>query len=375
MAFTQTSLSTTPLLETTFISDMRLIVNANITLLKTQLEDIVNGFEFDITNKYIGVDNPVNTVFTQNNIVTNQILFKNGTSAGATTIASLTQSSGTSTFLTDNLTFTKNLTSLALGSKVSTPTVVIGSTTGNLPISYMTTSGTSGTSGTPAKGLYVGDATNPMPSKFYGEVEFVKQAVAYSSTYTTTGAYTRTLNLTGDAVGNYVNLVLSRTDPQMIYLNLELGAATANSQYWLLLHDDYTTATSRPLVGQTFTIVLNEVQNSGTAVAPASLPTVSNTGSNNGIQIISGWSSAGAPGAGLLIRGLVNSGTSGSTASATAAISAVGTNTRARFYNQYGQSGSTMKPLNTSITLTKIDEGTNYSRYAVTGSSNAAIIN
>lgn len=375
MAFTQTSLSTTPLLETTFISDMRLIVNANITLLKTQLEDVINGLELDLTNKYIGVDNPVNTVFAQNNIVTNQLLFKDGNTSGATTIASLTQSAGTSTFLSDNMTFTKNLSSLAAGSKMSTPTVVIGSTAGNLPISYMTTSGTSGTSGTPAKGLYVGDASNPMPSKFYGEVEFVKQAVSYSSTYSTSGVYTRTITLTDGGTYNYANLVLSRLDPQIIYVDLEINGAGSADPVWLMLHDDYTTAETRPKVGQSFTLVLNNVVDGGSPVSSASLPTVSNSGSNPGIQIMSGWQSDASPGAGLLVRGLVNSGTSGSTASATAAIAAVGTNTIARFYNQYGQPGTLMKPLNSSITLTKVDEGTNYSRYAVTSSSNAVIIN
>ena len=277
--------------------------------------------------------------------------------------------------LVDNVTFTKNLTSLAAGSKTATPTVIIGSTVGNLPLSYLTTSGTSGTSGTPAKGLQVGDASNPTPSNFYGEVNFAKQAVSYSSTYSASGVYTRTVTMGAGSGYNFANLVLSRLDPQLIYLDLDITGLTSNAQMWLMLHDDYSTATTRPKVGQSFTIVLNNILDSGSPVSPGSLPTVSNTGSNNGIQIMSGWQSDASPASGLLVRGLVNSGTSGSTASASAAISAIGTNTFARFYNQYGQPGTTMKPLNSTITLTKIDEGASYSRYAVTGTSNAVIIN
>ena len=103
MAFTPTNLSTTPLLETTFISDMRLIVNANVTLLRTQIEDVINELQIDLVNKYIGVDSPIGKVYTQDAVVSNQILLKNGTSGGAATIASLTQSAGVSTFLADNI--------------------------------------------------------------------------------------------------------------------------------------------------------------------------------------------------------------------------------------------------------------------------------
>ena len=113
MAFTPTSLSTTPLLETTFISDMRLIVNANVTLLRTQIEDVINELEIDLVNKYIGVDTPIEKIYSQNAVISNQILFKAGTSGSAATIASLTQSAGVSTFLADNISFTKTIQSTA----------------------------------------------------------------------------------------------------------------------------------------------------------------------------------------------------------------------------------------------------------------------
>ena len=136
MAFTPTSLSTTPLLETTFISDMRLIVNANVTLLRTQIEDVINELEIDLVNKYIGVDTPIEKIYSQTAVISNQILFKAGTSGSAATIASLTQSAGVSTFLADNISFTKTIQSTATGSKVATPTVVIGTTAGGTALGF-----------------------------------------------------------------------------------------------------------------------------------------------------------------------------------------------------------------------------------------------
>ena len=53
MAFTNVSLNTQTLLESTFIADMRLILNANNAVLKGKLEDIINTFEIDITNNNI----------------------------------------------------------------------------------------------------------------------------------------------------------------------------------------------------------------------------------------------------------------------------------------------------------------------------------
>jgi hypothetical protein len=48
MPFTETTLATSSLLETTFISDMRLIVNANTTIVKSKVEDIINDLQIDL---------------------------------------------------------------------------------------------------------------------------------------------------------------------------------------------------------------------------------------------------------------------------------------------------------------------------------------
>ena len=57
MAFTNITLNAQPLLESTFISDMRLNLNDNVSVIKGKVEDLINTFGIDLTNKYIGVDN------------------------------------------------------------------------------------------------------------------------------------------------------------------------------------------------------------------------------------------------------------------------------------------------------------------------------
>ena len=97
MAFTTLSLNIQSLQETTFISDMRLIINANNTVLQNQIQNIVNTLEIDLVNKYIGVDNYLGQVKTNNVILGNGIQFMDST----TMIAQLSKSAGKSTFSLD----------------------------------------------------------------------------------------------------------------------------------------------------------------------------------------------------------------------------------------------------------------------------------
>jgi hypothetical protein len=375
MAFTPIALSTTPLLESTFISDMRLIVNANTTLLATQIEDIVNELQIDVVNKYIGTDLPVNQVYTQDLVVANQVIFKSGTSGTAATIATLTQSSGTSTFLVDNVSFNKNILSTAVGSKVATPTVVIGATSGT-----SVTFPTSGGAGIADQGLYVGDSGLPIKAGFYGEVEFAKQAVTQSVNTA------KTINLTAGS-GNlytYGNLMLAKTDKQFIYLDLILPAGySQNSELpiWLQLHDDYTTTTSRPAVGQTFTLIINRIlQNGGvTEVAVSDWPEISST---YGLNIMPGWRQDSSAGVGNGKLGYINSGEwDGVPGSGTSAVAAVASGmtvkTYVHFFNVNIHNGGTLasNKRGSAIGLTKTEQFTQYSNYVITGGSNFAIIN
>ena len=399
MPFTETTLATSSLLETTFISDMRLIVNANTTIVKSKVEDIINDLQIDLVNKYIGVDIPIQKLYTNDAVISNQLFLRHGTS-GTSVIASLTQSAGTSAFLADNITFTRTLTSLAAGSKVLTPSVVIGTTVGNAAVSFPT----SGGSGVVDRGLYVGDTTTPISANFYGEVNIKKQAMvqSYNTDFDTVGTV-RTLSLTSvDATPTvtsalHTNLTLSKTDPQFIYVNLQTPAnftLSATNPIYLLLHEDFTTAPStsgtagtagttgsRPMVGQTFTIILNNLVNNSTSGISTSTwpaPQVA-SGTAAAINIISGFTQTVTAAAGALKSGYINDAlwpTTPPPLTAAAAITALSTTQQyVRLYNRNIQASVLPKLRATSVSFTKTQHSTNFSYYTVTNSHNIAIIN
>ena len=385
MAFTETTLATSSLLETTFISDMRLIVNANNTIVKSKVEDIINDLQIDLVNRYIGVDIPIQQLYSNDAVISNQLLLKSGTSGTSGTIASLTQTAGTSAFLADNINFTRTLTSLAVGSKVLTPSVVIGTTVGNAAVSFPT----SGGSGVVDRGLHVGDATTPISASFYGEVNVKKQSIvqSYNTDFDTVGTV-RLLELTSVDVtpvstsGLYANLTLSKTDPQFIYVNLKTPAAftlAATNPIYLLLHEDFTTTTSRPVAGQTFTIILNNlINNSSVAISTSTWPAPQvASGTAAAINIISGFTQTASAGASALKSGYINDALWPTVpANAGAAITALSTTQQyVRLYNSNIQASVLPKLRATSVSFTKTQQSTNFSYYTVTNSHNIAIIN
>jgi hypothetical protein len=388
MAFTETTLNTSSLLETTFISDMRLIVNANNIIVKSKVEDIINTLQIDLVNKYIGVDIPIQQLYTNDAVISNQLLLKSGTSGTSGTIASLTQTAGTSAFLADNINFTKTLTSLAAGSKVLTPSVVIGTTVGNAAVSFPT----SGGSGIVDRGLYVGDTTTPISANFYGEVNIKKQAMvqSYNTDFDTVGTV-RLLELTSAVTtptassALYANLTLSKTDPQFIYINLRTPAAftlAATNPIYLLLHEDFTTTTSRPVAGQTFTIILNNLlNNSNVEISTSTWPQAQvASGTAAAINIISGFTQTASAGAGALKSGYINGALWPTLpTTVTSAITKL-TETSpflqyVRLYNRNVQAAAIPKPRATSVSFTKTEHSTNFSYYTVTNSNNITIIN
>ena len=395
MAFTETTLATSSLMETTFISDMRLIVNANNTIVKSKIEDIINDLQIDLVNRYIGVDIPIQQLYTNDAVIANQLLLKSGTSGTSGTIASLTQTAGTSALLVDNIDFTRTLTSVAVGSKVLTPSVVIGTTVGNAAVSFPT----SGGSGVVDRGLYVGDTTTPISASFYGEVNIKKQAMVQSYNTDTIDSVgtVRTLSLsvvgTGGMVstsGLYANLTLSRTDPQFIYVNLQTpsGTLTATNSIYLLLHEDFASGSSgtsgssslsRPAVGQTFTIILNNlIDSSSTAISTSTWPQAqAASGSAAAINIISGITQTSTSGVGSIKSGYINDALWPTVpANAGAAITALSTTQQyVRLYNTNIQGSTIPKLRATSVSFTKTQQQSAYSYYTVTNSHNIAIIN
>jgi len=69
MAFTPIDLPIQEMLQSDFIVDLAQIHNSNVLLLKDKLEDVINHFEFDTNTLSIGIDNPINSIRTQNIII------------------------------------------------------------------------------------------------------------------------------------------------------------------------------------------------------------------------------------------------------------------------------------------------------------------
>jgi hypothetical protein len=381
MPFTNTSLSTTSLLETTFISDMRIIVNSNTTVLKNKIEDIINNLQIDLVNRYLGVDIPLGSIYSQSLTLSSGFLFKNGTAGSAATIASLTQAGGYSTFLSDNIQFTRVLKATSTSSRAAIRTVVVGGTSGSVDLSYPTSAG----AGIPDPGLYVGDSSTPISAGFYGEVNFAKRAVTQS--YGTSGGRVVSVTRVGGTYSHGI-LALSKTDPQFIPVDIQLndnGSQASDKPIWIQLHEDFTTATSRPNVGQSFTIVINKIYNSnGTEVATSNWPDVlPSTSTNPGLAIMPGYAKNSTAGVGAYKIGYINNSTwaAGSfPSSGTSAVANVSTSmevkTFIRLFNESAQSDQAVPDiLGANVTFTKIEEQTDYSRYIITSGSNYAIVN
>lgn len=85
MAFVALSLSTQEILETTYVSDMRIMTNSNVGLIKSKLEDLINNLKIDLSDKKIGVDpdsalTPLTELKTKVLTIQNgQLFFKNAT--------------------------------------------------------------------------------------------------------------------------------------------------------------------------------------------------------------------------------------------------------------------------------------------------------
>ena len=383
MAFTNTTLSITPLLETTFISDMRIIVNSNVTVLKSKLEDVINTLQIDLVNKYIGTDIPLSLLRTEGLTVTNQLAFKSGNSAGAATIASLTQSGNVSTFFANNVNFDNSLIADANSSKAALKTVVVGGTSGGSALTFPVTNGS------PDPGLYVGDTVTPVRATFYGNVGFAKTAITQSvSSYSAV----REINAALQTGYSTALLAVSRQDPQYIIINVKLsdtGVQAASRPIWIQLHEDFTTSTSRPEVGQSFTIIFNKLlESSGAEVTRDKWPVIFKQDSASyaeGLNITPGWANDTVAGTGKYKPCYLNnfSWTSSIPTSASTAQTRLITPTNVTDRTWIRLYADTLQfdtdepnPLGACITVTKIEENAlGYSRYIITGGSNYRIMN
>ena len=349
MAFTNVSLNTQTLLETTFISDMRLILNANVTVVKSKLEDVINTLEIDLVNKYIGVDNYVNQVKTNNVILGNGITFMDSTN----TIGSLTKSAGKSILSIDKLIIQAGGTIDMTGAANAMAITRLGV---GIPLASVT-----------ADGFYVGNSSTSVKSQFYGEVSFPAQAITQSTEGSSNTEVTTTAINVGGTDYYYGVLKLSKTSKQFIYVTIKAADNSPSSSKPIILFV-YEDAASRPDNGQSFTVIVKEYINSSSA-------TIATTNWGD-VKILPGYTliSNGTP-------GLINSGTLVAQTTASNAIGQLGSTQHITAYNTNVQSSTSSSRLfGSSVTLTKFENtmsGLNFvsSRFVITSSHNIEITN
>ena len=242
MAFTQVNLQTQQLLESTFISDMRIIINANTILLKNVVQDAFNALEIDSVNKKIGVDNPLTSIYTSSLRLGTSMLFTDG----ATTIAQLSKASGKSKFELDQIAIKAGGSIDALGAESKIAVTRLGVGVAN--IAALT-----------ADGLYIG--ANSMLS-VQGQASFSNSPVMSSESVTLTLAQSSLPS--GPVVGTYeCDITLNSTSKSNIELALvyPITATAANAiSNPVILVNVYTSATNPPAKGQEFSFYVKSVK-------------------------------------------------------------------------------------------------------------------
>lgn len=355
MAFTNVTLNTQPLLESTFISDMRLILNANVSVIKGKVEDLINTFEIDLTNKYIGVDNYFNQVKTNNVILGNSIVFMDSTN----TIGSLTKSAGKSTLSIDKLVIQAGGTIDMSGAANSMAVKRLGV---GIPLSSIT-----------ADGFYVGSNATSVPSQFYGEAAFPKQAITQSTEGSTNTVITTTSITIGLTTYYYGTLKLTKSSKQFIYLTITASDPNPTNSKPVIIFT-YEDPADRPDPGQTFTIIVREYQTSANVDVA-----VTDWGP---IRLASGFtnSPSGTP---VILDG----GSLGVALNASAAITALSSDHYIQLFNENVQSGlgvsevggTALRKFGSSVSLTKYETiGTptvTSSRFVITSSHNIRTVN
>jgi hypothetical protein len=240
MAFTQLNLQTQQLLESTFISDMRIIINANTTLLKNTVQDAFNSIEIDTVNKKIGVDNPLTSIYTTALRLGNELLFTDG----STQIGSLTKSAGKSILEVDRIAIKAGgqITAIGAASKIGVTRLGVGITDiANLSVDGLTID--------PSSGLYA-----------QGFAQF-SNSIAHSSEAVTSNL----VAVSGNPSVYQCDITLNATSKQNIELALvyPITAAAANSlSNPIVVVNIYTNATTPPVKGQAFTFMVKSVKGS-----------------------------------------------------------------------------------------------------------------
>lgn len=241
MAFTQLNLQTQQLLESTFISDMRIIINANTTLLKNTVQDAFNSIEIDTVNKKIGVDNPLTSIYTSAIRLGTELLFTDG----STQIGSLTKSAGKSVLEVDQISIKAggHVSAMGTASKIGVTRLGVG-------ITDLTNLSVDGLTIAPTSGLYVQGS-----AQFSNSIQHSSESV--------------TANLVAVSGSVYeCDITLNATSKQNIELALVYpitATAASGLSSPIVVVNVYTNATTPPLKGQSFTFMVKSVKGSDAA--------------------------------------------------------------------------------------------------------------
>jgi hypothetical protein len=328
---------------------MRLIINANTTLLQNKLQDVINVLEIDLVNKYIGVDNYLNQVKTNDLVLGHGISFMNSSSI----IGSLSQSAGKSILSIDKLVIQAggSIDMTGAGNTMAIKRLGVGIAITDLA----------------SDGLFIGKDGVLVPSTFYGPVSFASQSITQSSEVITP------VQTYYDATSGhyYGEIKVTSTSKQFIYVTILAPSGqtpSSSNGVYLSLYED---STARPNVGQSFTIIVKDYQNSaGTSVA---------TSAWGNIVIMPGFDSTT-----LVVKTPIvinNSQLTSGVATFNAAYGDFATHhiNKVTFFNSNvntnSSSTSYSRNYGGSVTLTKFENGpaNAYTRFVITGSHNIVV--
>jgi hypothetical protein len=259
MAFTQVNLQTQQLLESTFISDMRIIINANTILLKNAVQDAFNSLEIDPVTKKLGVDNPLTSIYTSDLRIGNSMIFTDGT----TNIGQLTKTAGKSRLEVDQIKIKAGgqIDATGAATKISVTRLGVGVT----DLSTLTTDG------------LIIDAASA--------INVAGRATFGNSIVESTETVTSTLTAVSGSPNSYqCDITLNATSKSIIELAFvyPITASAANALTTpTIIVNVYTNMNTPPVKGQSFTFVVKSIKGSDNTE-------VSSTWQNAAIVRISG---------------------------------------------------------------------------------------
>lgn len=353
MAFSTVSLDIHKILGSYSFQDLRLTINSNTTLISNLLLDLINQFQFDITNKKIGIDSFISEIKSKNLIFDESIVFMDGSNV----IGQISKSNSQSNLSIHNISILENgiFSCTSTGSIALINKLGIGLSAGDIS----------------ENGLFVGKISNPVKSRLYGEVILDKQAVQYSTEDASNTSIT-TYAETADSIDYYYGeLIIRKSSKQFIYLSINCADANPTSSKPIVIFV-YEDVNDRPASGQSFTVTVKNYLDS----AGSSEIDQSNWGP---IYIVPGYNAGSSQTPVILNYGIAP--TNNTANSALTQLTALSDPTKyISLYNDNITNILSDKRFGSSFTITKFEnllsgQDITAARFIITNSHNIEIIN